>query len=93
MDIKKHILEVLNNNEKATTKDIADKYLLQPREKVDCCLKQLQKEWLIVYYDYNWYLIDKLLDKLIKENNLLRDNIQDITYQLGCKSKNRDDLL
>lgn len=93
MDIKKYILEVLTNNDRATSKEIADDYLLLPRGKIDLYLKELEKEGLISYYGNNWYLINNLLIKLIKENDMLKKKIEKLTFQIVSKPKNRGDLL
>lgn len=93
MNIKKDILEVLKEYDRATSKEIADKYLLQPRDKIDFFLKELEKENRIAYHNNNWYLIENLLIRLKNENDLLRKRIDKLIYRIANEPKKRDDLL
>ncbi len=93
MNIKKAILEVLNNNERATSKEIADKYLLQPRDKIDFFLKELEKENRISCHNNNWYLTENLLIRLKNENDLLKKRIGKLIYRIANEPKKREDLL
>lgn len=93
MNIKKDILEVLKEYDRATSKEIADKYLLQPRDKIDFFLKELEKENRIAYHNNNWYLIENLLIRLKNENNLLRKRIDKLIYRIANEPKKREDLL
>ena len=72
MNIKKDILEVLKEYDRATSKEIADKYLLQPRDKIDFFLKELEKENRIAYHNNNWYLIENLLIRLKKRKRFVK---------------------
>ena len=93
MNIKKDILEVLKEYDRATSKEIADKYLLQPRDKIDFFLKELEKENRIAYHNNNWYLIENLLIRLKNENDLLRKRIDKLIYRIANEPKKREDLL
>ena len=93
MNIKKDILEVLKEYDRATSKEIADKYLLQPRDKIDFFLKELEKENRIAYHNNNWYLIENLLIRLKNENDLLRKRIDKLIYRIANEPKKKDDLL
>ena len=93
MNIKKDILEVLKEYDRATSKEIADKYLLQPRDKIDFFLKELEKENRISYHNNNWYLIENLLIRLKNENDLLRKRIDKLIYRIANEPKKREDLL
>ena len=93
MNIKKDILEVLKEYDRATSKEIADKYLLQPRDKIDFFLKELEKENRIAYHNNNWYLTENLLIRLKNENDLLRKRIDKLIYRIANEPKKRDDLL
>ena len=93
MNIKKDILEVLKEYDRATSKEIADKYLLQPRDKIDFFLKELEKENRISYHNNNWYLIENLLIRLKNENDLLRKRIDKLIYRIANEHKKREDLL
>lgn len=93
MNIKKDILEVLKEYDRATSKEIADKYLLQPRNKIDNCLKELEKENRIAYHNNNWYLIENLLIRLKSENDLLKKKIDKLIYRITSEPKKREDLL
>lgn len=93
MNIKKDILEVLKEYDRATSKEIADKYLLQPRDKIDFFLKELEKENRISCHNNNWYLIENLLIRLKNENDLLRKRIDKLIYRIANEPKKREDLL
>lgn len=93
MNIKKDILEVLKEYDRATSKEIADKYLLQPRDKIDFFLKELEKENRVAYHNNNWYLIENLLIRLKNENDLLRKRIDKLIYRIANEPKKREDLL
>ena len=93
MNIKKDILEVLKEYDRATSKEIADKYLLQPRDKIDFFLKELEKENRISCHNNNWYLTENLLIRLKNENDLLRKRIDKLIYRIANEPKKRDDLL
>ncbi len=93
MNIKKDILEVLKEYDRATSKEIADKYLLQPRDKINFFLKELEKENRISCHNNNWYLIENLLIRLKNENDLLRKRIDKLIYRIANEPKKREDLL
>ncbi len=87
MDIKKAIIEVLTEHTKATTHEIADKYLLQPRMKVLNCLVELALDGQVLAYNQAWYKPFSLIDELGNKVNKLEAEI-DILYRENASLKN-----
>ena len=87
MDIKKAIIEVLTEHTKATTEEIADKYLLQPRIKVLNCLVELALDNQVLVYNQAWYKPFSLIYELGNKVNKLEAEI-DILYRENASLKN-----
>jgi len=88
MDIKKAIIEVLTDHTKATTEEIANVYLMLPRERIEGVCKELENTSIISAYNEEWYLTDNLVKKLISEVNRLEVEI-DILYRENVMLKNK----
>ena len=87
MDIKKAIIEVLTEHTKATTKEIADTYLMLPRPQVHKHCIELAEQSNIAIYNTEWYLPKKLIQKLIEDVIRLEYEI-DTLYRENASLKN-----
>ncbi len=87
MDIKKAIIEVLNEHLKATTKEIADTYLMLPRERIESVCEGLANKSIISIYNEEWYLVDDLIVDLIEDVSRLEYEI-DILHRENTMLKN-----
>ena len=87
MDIKKAIIEVLTEHTKGTTKEIADTYLMLPRERIESVCDELKNKSIISIYNEEWYLVDDLIQSLIEKVNRLEVEI-DILYRENASLKN-----
>lgn len=87
MDIKKAIIEVLTEHTKATTKEIADTYLMLPRERIESVCDELESISIISIYNEEWYLVDDLIQSLTEKVNRLEVEL-DILYRENASLKN-----
>lgn len=87
MDIKKAIIEVLTEHTKATTHEIADTYLMLPRERIESVCEELANKSIISIYNEEWYLVDDLIVDLIEDVSRLEYEI-DILHRENTMLKN-----